>query len=572
MQDILKFIQIWMAAKPGGLKSLVRVNTMDRLKEICWIMMLPFAMLFNACLPLYSNFTPADTRNEHWKTYTNSQYGIAIEYPAAWKFMVVPNEDYPAEQDQVWFSASEFPFPQSGARADIVLIMTPEDPSSDWQAQYFDDYKSEKIQIGNLPAMKISGINREGKFKEVAIIIDAGSTYILALGNQGSTSLDIFDRVVGSIRKITPIADTPAALALINAKGNEITAGAGHTCMVTAKGTLECWGHNGFGQLGNGESPATGLENGPNVEGVVLSDWVKSEVSELQGAILSVTAGAYHTCVLTRAGGVKCWGQNAYGQLGDGTTIDRISPVDVQGLTSNVVAVSAGAGHTCALMDDGSVKCWGQNNGLLGNGTTADSAVPVDVIGLPDNIIQVQAGWVFTCALASTGEMSCWGDGTNGRFGDGSAMIYREPVKVEGLAGQVTEMAAGQYHLCALLHTGEVICWGALSSDREYTSQEPLIVTGLDSEIVQLVAGGGHTCALTAQSGVKCWGDNYFGQLGDGTNLSNFSPVDINGLTKGVVEIASGAGHVCALLEDGGVKCWGDGSSGQLGDDSLRWK
>jgi len=545
---------------------------MDKLNNIYWIMLFPFAMLLNACLPLHSNFTPTDIRNEFWKTYTNTRYGFTIDYPASWRFMEVPNEDYPAEQDQVWFSSSEFPLPQSSARADIVLIMTPEDPSPDWQAKFFDEYKAEESRIGNLPAMKVTGINREGKYKEVAMIIDTGSTHILALGNQDSTLLDIIDRVIGSIRKITPITDTPTALTQINRKGNKIAAGAGHTCMVTFTDALECWGHNGFGQLGNGKDPVMALDNGPVVEGVELSDWVKAEVSELQGDILSVTAGAYHTCVLTRAGGVKCWGQNAYGQLGDGTSIDRNSPVDVQELTSNVVAVSAGAGHTCALMDDGSVKCWGQNNGLLGNGTTADSAIPVDVIGLPEDIIQVQAGWVFTCALTSTGEMSCWGDGTNGRFGDGSAMIYREPVKVEGLSSQVTAIAAGQYHLCALLQTGEVACWGALSSDREYTSQEPLLVSGLNSKVMQLVAGGGHTCALSVEGGVKCWGDNYFGQLGDGTNLPSFSPVEINGLTQGVIEIASGGGHVCALLEDGGIKCWGDGSSGQLGDDSLRWK
>lgn len=547
---------------------------MDKIKIISWSALLVSVIYLTACRPTRGSFALSDIEapNDQWSTYMNTRYRFAIDYPTGWKIMEVPNDKYPVEHDQVWFTNTDFPPPQTGARADIVLLMTPEDPSPNWQSQFFDNYKAEKIRLENVSAMKISGTNREGRFNEIAVIIDIGETYILALPSHSSTSLDYFDRVVASFRVIDQNTATTAVHAMSIPMGAKLAAGAGHTCLVTPEGALKCWGHNGFGQLGNGESPLIPLENSPVVGGVELSDWGMTEVSELQGDILAITAGAYHTCVLTRAGGVKCWGQNAYGQLGDGTTIDRNRPVDVQGLISGVAAVTAGAAHTCVLMDSGGVKCWGQNNGLLGNGKTADSITPVDVIGLSNNITQVHAGWVFTCALTTDGDLFCWGDGSYGRFGDGSSLIYGEPIKVDGLPDEVITLAAGQYHLCALLKTDEVICWGALSSDQEYTSLKPLVVSGLTTEIVKLVAGGGHTCGLTVDGGVKCWGDNYFGQLGDGTNLSSFLPVDVDGCTRYVVEIASGGGHVCALTADGGVKCWGDGSAGQLGDSTLTWK
>jgi len=552
----------------------VKIDLMVKIKIICWLVLLVSVICLTACRPTRGSFASPeiDAPNDQWNTYTNTRYRFAIDYPAGWKILEVPNEKNPGELNQVWFTNTDFPPPQTGARADIVLIMTKEDPSPNWQSQFFDNYKAEQIQLGNVSAMKMSGTNREGKFNEIAVIVDLGEIYILAIPSHSSTSLDYFKRALASFRTINLGIAAPTVHSMNSPTAAKLAAGAGHTCLVTLEGTLKCWGHNGFGQLGNGESPLIPLENTNVVDGVELSDWVMSEVSELQGEILAITAGAYHTCVLTRAGGVKCWGQNAYGQLGDGTVIDRDRPVDVQGLTSDVAAVTAGAVHTCALMDYGGVMCWGQNNGLLGNDKTADSVRPVDVTGLSGNITQVHAGWVFTCALNSDGDLFCWGDGANGRFGDGSSIVYRKPIRVQGLPNEVVTLAVGQYHLCVLLKTDEVICWGALSSDQEYTSQQPFVVSGLTDEIVKLVAGGGHTCALTVEGGVKCWGDNYFGQLGDGTNLSSFIPVDVNMLPQDVVEIASGGGHVCALMAEGGIKCWGDSSSGQLGDRSLSWK
>jgi len=286
-----------------------------------------------------------------------------------------------------------------------------------------------------------------------------------------------------------------------------------------------------------------------------------------------IAAGAYHTCALTQAGGVLCWGQNQFGQLGDGALTDSNRPVDVSGLSGGVAQISAGYAHTCAMTVEGVVKCWGQNqSGQLGDGTTSDRSTPVDVQGLPGRIIQVAAGWEYTCALTELGDVWCWGDGTNDRFGDGSSEIYTAPVEVGGKVQDVVRLTAGQYHLCALTASEDVLCWGGLTSEGPYSPEKPMSIEGLIGPVLDLVAGGGHTCALNGKGGVQCWGDNYFGQLGDGTDFGSWKPITPLGLSSGVMAIGSGGGHVCALLENGGVQCWGDNSGGQLGDGTITWK
>ena len=364
---------------------------------------------------------------------------------------------------------------------------------------------------------------------------------------------------------------------LITQKGEpqdfpDIAAGAGHTCLLTTTGRIECWGANQYGQLGGKDGPFTPLENVPQIMEGTPGDWVKKNVRGLTDKATAVSAGYYHSCALVGVGGIQCWGQNTSGQLGDGTTIDRDIAVHVQKIDVPIIAMALGAVHTCALLETGDVRCWGDNeNGQLGNGTNQNSSIPVDVIDLPDRVVQVAAGGVFTCALTQNGKLYCWGDGSNGRFGDGSAKIYRTPILVDGLGQDIDLIVAGDYHLCARSSAGEIFCWGALSSDKEFTSQTPFIVGELTGTVVQMAAGGGYTCVLTTADGVKCWGDNYFGQLGDGTSLGSWEPVDVLVATDSVLRIAPGSGHVCALMMEGGVHCWGDCSFGQCGDTTLLW-
>lgn len=288
-----------------------------------------------------------------------------------------------------------------------------------------------------------------------------------------------------------------------------------------------------------------------------------------------VAAGDYSTCVLTTAGGVKCWGYNAYGQLGDGTTTDRLTPVDVVGLTSGVTAIAAGDLHACAVTTVGGVKCWGYNGeGRLGDGTTTSRLTPVDVVGLASGVTSISGGVAHTCALTTTGGAKCWGRNYSGQLGDGTTTGQLTPVDVVNLTSGVKAVAANNgnsSHTCALTSTGTAKCWGANGSgqlgDGTTTDRSaPVDVRGLTSQVVAIAAGDYYTCALTKAGGIKCWGENSSYELGDGTYISSLTPVDVVGLSTGVTAIAPDAFSNCALTNAGGVKCWGNNSFGDLGD------
>ncbi|MBI5564834.1 MAG: hypothetical protein HY870_08065, partial [Chloroflexi bacterium] len=292
-----------------------------------------------------------------------------------------------------------------------------------------------------------------------------------------------------------------------------------------------------------------------------------------------ITAGEYHTCALTAAGRVKCWGDNQYGQLGDGTTTNRSTPVDVSELGSGVMALAAGGYHTCALMDavhGGGVKCWGNNGGgQLGDGTTTDRSTPVDVSGLGSQVLSLVLGSGHTCALTTTGGVKCWGANWYGQLGDGTNTDRSTPVNVNGLGSGIAMLAAGKYHTCALFTDGGVKCWGynvhgQLGDGTTDVRYGPVAVIGLGSGVAMLMAGWERTCVLMDAAhggGAKCWGWNFWGQLGDGTTTDSNTPVDAIWLGSGVTTV--GQSHTCALMSasyGGMLKCWGWNGSGQLGD------
>ena len=336
-----------------------------------------------------------------------------------------------------------------------------------------------------------------------------------------------------------------------------LVAGDSHTCALLAGGTAKCWGDNGYGQLGDGA--------------IITHRSTPVDVVGLSGAT-ALTAGGNHTCALMPGGTAKCWGDNAWGQVGDGTSSHRSTLVDVVGL-SGATALTAGGSHTCALMPGGTAKCWGYNGG----GTLGDGAIithrstPVDVVGL-SGATALAAGDHHTCALLPGGTAKCWGRNNFGQVGDSTTTDRSTPVDVVGLSG-ATALTGGDRESCALMPGGTAKCWGdnefgQLGDGTTINRSTPVDVVGL-SGATALAAGGVNACALLSSGTAKCWGSNRLGQLGDGTTINRSTPVDVVGLSGAAALSNSRVAHSCALLAGGNAKCWGYNSSGQLGDGTT---
>ena len=304
-------------------------------------------------------------------------------------------------------------------------------------------------------------------------------------------------------------------------------------------------------------------------------------------AHLPIAAGDGHTCILTRIGGVKCWGSNDYGQLGNRTRSSVSGPVDVTGLGRGAIEIVAGGSHTCALLEDGTAECWGAN----ANGGV--DGVPVAVSGLGGPVAAITAGANHNCALTPVGGVKCWGENSFGQLGDGTTAFNAVPVDVAGLQQGAIAISAGGDHTCALMGTATVKCWGrdsegelgdsapSLSTEQQRISRTPLDVRNEDGTLlagVAAVSAGaefGHTCALLLTGTAKCWGSNAWGELGDAVcggcgPWARAVAVDVSGLTDVVALSAGGTsnqgGHTCAVTHGGRVYCWGRGYEGQIGD------
>ncbi|RKG98823.1 RTX toxin, partial [Corallococcus sp. CA047B] len=416
---------------------------------------------------------------------------------------------------------------------------------------------------------------------------------------QGTLFLEVTDADNGKTTLsyvLTPdqFPDTPVDSGQITGV-NMLRAGQNHTCALLNDGALRCWGFNFHGQLGLGESADVGDTEKPSSKlAVKLLD---------KGS--KVALGANHTCALLKSGLVRCWGNGASGQLGYGNTatvgattdLTKAGYVNLGGLATKI---TAGGNHTCALMDTNKVRCWGNNFfGQLGyghNNPIGDDEQPLvqgDVnLGVGVTARDIVAGFNHTCALLDTGRLLCWGRNGAGQLGYAHTTQVSDPSQQTPVnVGDVAQLSAGAYHTCIQTRQGAVKCWGASnqgqlgavvsttdannSSCRDwspygctYRTLAQAATVDLGGTALQIATGYDHTCALLSNGSVKCWGAIQNGRLGLGPNPPPATNVptraaDLDGSTA--YQVTAGDGHTCVLLSTGAARCWGLGSSGQLG-------
>ena len=332
-----------------------------------------------------------------------------------------------------------------------------------------------------------------------------------------------------------------------------ISSGRHHSCGVATDGTVWCWGLGTSGQMGD-----LGF----------TSNTTPERVFGITGGVVAVTAGGAHSCSLGSTGLVGCWGSNVYGQLGNSalqnpTTFFRPVVQAIPGISAS--AISAGESHTCALLTDTTVSCWGLNSsGQLGIDSNVNSNTPVTVPNL-QNVIAISAGYDQSCALLFDRTVKCWGENWGNQIGVASS---RSPVTLQGFTG-VAQLALGVGQTCAVLTNKTVKCVG-FSMDYQTQSATPYLVAGL-SNVTHIAHFGGHMCAVLENETVKCVGENQRKQLGDRTSITRNTAVAV-AIIDDAVAVSVGWWHSCALLTTGLVKCWGSGLYGQNGQGSSQAK
>ncbi|HEX5749434.1 MAG TPA: RTX toxin [Archangium sp.] len=391
-------------------------------------------------------------------------------------------------------------------------------------------YKLTPDQFPDNPIIEgdTTGLNtiRAGEFHTCALMSN-GTVRCWGRGNYGQLGYGN-SLTVGSTSTTLPYTAGNVPLMGVATK---LAVGANHTCALLNTGFVRCWGYNAHGQLGLNTTQNVGDAEALSNFGYV----------NLGGITTTIAAGYNHTCALLNTGNVRCWGLNNYGQLGYGHTLnvgDNEQPSkygDVQ-LGGPVKDIIAGGNHTCALMETGKVRCWGLNNyGQLGYGNTTwigDTEHPnaVSEVALAGNAVQLSAGEEHTCALMENGFVRCWGLNAAGQLGYGNTTTLTSSGGDVATGSKVLQVSAGNDHTCALLSTGAIKCWGyGLYGQLGYASTGNLTSPGANVDLsgataYRITTGLNHTCALLSTGAARCWGINNYGQLGYG----NTSPLGDN--------------------------------------------
>jgi len=367
---------------------------------------------------------------------------------------------------------------------------------------------------------------------------------------------------------VAPGVATPVKVVGINSPVVAIDTAESHSCAVTDKGAVFCWGHNHHGQLGDGTTtPST---TAVQVAGVTTATDVAVSSALWLGSGSS-------TCIKDEAG-VTCFGQDDYGQLGNSVFGDSSTAgqfyVD---LPAEAVSIEGGAQHYCAGLSDGDIYCWGANN-LGQGGVNAYSTVlnaPAKVVsGGAFEPASVKPSQLQTCAIDSQGVPRCWGDGVYKSLGDGGLAPRPRPGGLHTMPGKVVSVAAGDNHACVVLNTGRIKCWGNNDKRQCGTNNPPMLIDARiipgASGAVQVAAGASHSCALGTNGQVRCWGDGAMNALGvepsNGEGVSQ--PQLVADLPKARF-VTAGGHHSCAITQDQQLYCWGSNSHDQLGAEAL---
>lgn len=396
-----------------------------------------------------------------------------------------------------------------------------------------------------------------------------------------------------------------------------ISAGRSHTCALLEDNRISCWGENKVGQLGNGGNdssatpiPVSNINNAISIHSgddfscaqlldATLSCWGSNKFDQLgvgadsTGTVPKVVSGIKrntmiatgynHVCADSQSTDiadrkVKCWGKNASGQLGINSLRNAVVlPETVRDFqtqsgttTDQAIALAGGAEHTCVIISEGSVNCFGSSEtGQIGNSTSGPK-VRAKVPALTSGITTakaISAGDEHTCVILADNSVQCWGGNIISQLGIGSLVDSAVPLTIRDLSARA--IAAGKSHTCAIRTDNSVVCWGyngfgQLGNGRFANSAVPRAVPSISVQDVFL--GENHTCALIVGGGTKCWGSNVYTQLANLVKDSSVDPVDTSTTgTSSIMKVGAGGDHTCAILADKNVQCWGRNRDGQLG-------